>query len=193
MTVRAFIAIELPDDARHTLVHACAALKSEDHRWRGEKWVEPENLHITLKFLGNLELEALMGVSDVLAEECSAIREFDLTLARVHAVPGIRSARMLWAEFLDTDGECGLLSAAAERAAMCAGVPADERPFRPHATLVRARKPRPVAADALAAADSAIASGHTVVSVPAATVFTSELTRQGPIYSVHRRVPLAAR
>lgn len=194
MTVlRSFIAVELPEGVRHVLLRCCDSIRQIDVRWRHDKWVEPENLHITLKFLGDLESDALQGLADVFAEEASGIREFDLVPHEIRAVPNRRDARMLWAAFLDTDGECGLLAAAAERAGLAAGVAPEERPFRPHSTLVRARKAHRVSAEAVEAANALLGGAHSLMSVATATVFSSELTQRGPVYTVVRRVPLQQR
>ena len=180
--MRAFIAIELPERFRSTLLAAGDAVRKKDHSWRRDKWVVPENLHVTLKFLGELTPEAVAGVADVLASEIGRIRSFDLVTHEVRAVPDIRAARMLWAAFRDPDGEFGRLATAAERAAMAAGVPPDERALRPHATMVRARYPHSIRPEALVAANHALHLDTTPVSVVRATVFSSELTPNGPIY-----------
>jgi 2'-5' RNA ligase len=185
--MRAFIAIDLPDGFQRVAAQTGAVIRDEDRSWRSDRWVEPQNLHVTLKFLGELHEDAVAGIADVLAEASAAIRPFALVPHEVRAVPNGHATRLLWVAFRDPDGECGLLATAAERAAMAAGVAPDTRVFRPHATLVRARTPHAVKPRALAAASRQITCEHKPVSVVAATIFSSELTPHGPIYQeVHR-------
>lgn len=189
--MRAFIAIDLPDGFQRLAAEAGTVVRQEDRSWRSDRWVDPQNLHITLKFLGELHEDAVAGIADVLTQSAAALRAFTLLPHEVRAVPNGHAAQMLWVAFRDPDGECGLLAAAAERAAMDAGIAPDGRAFRPHATLVRARTPHAVRPRALSAATAQITSDHRPVSVVAATIFSSELTPHGPIYREVHRCPLA--
>jgi 2'-5' RNA ligase len=89
---------------------------------------------------------------------------------------------MLWAILDDPDGRCAELAARVDTAAVACGLSSEERPFAPHVTLVRARKPRPLPHEALTSADAMIRRPRLSMSVLSATLFASTLTRTGAVY-----------
>ena len=188
--VRTFVAIPLPDELKDAVADARDAFVGGDRAWRDQKWVSPENLHITLKFVGNVEASALDDLADAVASAVAAHAPFELPSSELRAVPSPRRATMLWLAFGDPDGACGLLAADIERATLAFGAKPDERAFSPHATLVRARSPRQVDTGALADAQAALSLAETTVSVDSVTLFSSELTRHGPVYTEVRACPL---
>jgi 2'-5' RNA ligase len=188
--VRCFVALPLTHTFRELLGDAQRALTSTDPRWAGEKWVATENLHITLKFLGDVPEESVEEVSEALSRAVSPNAPFDLPPAGVRPIPNGHSARMLWATFADPSGACARLVADLEAASFTFGVTPDERAFKPHATLVRARRPRSVRAEALADAEATLASAGTV-SFSSATFMASTLTGRGPVYRELDTYPLA--
>jgi RNA 2',3'-cyclic 3'-phosphodiesterase len=129
---RLFTALELPQSVRLNLSLIRAPIN-------GAKWVEAENMHITLRFAGNIDERT----ADDFAGRLRDIRAEPLaiTIAGVGAFAG-REARVLWA---GVDGGTGLerLYRANERAARAAGLEPDPRGFKPHVTLARARGVRP--------------------------------------------------
>ncbi len=105
MSVRAFLGIGLPPHARTTLEGCAAAIRAESRAWSGEKWVAPENLHVTLRFLGQIEEDDLaptMEAVRVAAEACRSTRHdrraaafpgSDRELARATLGAGMTSPR----------------------------------------------------------------------------------------------------
>jgi len=181
-TTRSFVAIELADEVRDVLTDVRASILDEDPTWRGEKWVAPENLHLTLKFLGNLEeaplarMRSEIGLALADAEPCA------ISFADLKAVPSARRSSMIWARFSDLDGGCARLAERVEQATIAAGAEPARRPFALHVTLVRARRPRHLDPTALTHASTKAACRSGLMSVPRATLFASTLTRTGPIY-----------
>jgi RNA 2',3'-cyclic 3'-phosphodiesterase len=132
---RLFTALELPQALRLHL----SLIRAPMH---GAKWVEAENMHITLRFAGDLDERT----ADDFAARLGDIRAEPLaiTIAGVGAFAG-REARVLWA---GVEGGAALdhLHRANERAARAVGLDPDPRAFKPHVTLARARGVRPNAA-----------------------------------------------
>ncbi len=90
---------------------------------------------------------------------------------------------MLWAVLEDPTRRCGDLAGIADIVAVGVGLESDARPFVPHITLVRARRPRPVSAALLSAAEEQTRLALLQpMSVASATLFSSVLTPQGPIH-----------
>src|SRR4051812_26066668 len=145
--MRLFVAIELPDDVR-------AALAAVQDRLRraipdGVSWVKPANLHMTMKFLGEVPDERLPAVVEAL-RAVTARGELRLATGRAAVMPPRGPARVLVA---DVDGEVEalkLLAAAIDDACAKIGFERERRPFRPPLTLGRLRPPRRLSTTALA-------------------------------------------
>ena len=181
--VRCFAAIELAPGELADLLAATEALKAADPDWSGEKWVAACNLHITLKFMGDVAGGQLAALAERLGEAVGAVPAFEIKLAGVKAVPSARRCSMVWAAFDDSaDGACASLAATIDDVAAEFEVEPDARAFKPHVTLARARRPRRLAHEALTCANAKLGASHRSMSVPSVTFFASTLTRRGPIY-----------
>ena len=181
--VRSFVALELPPHIVTGLLGAGEALRIASPDWVGEKWVTEANLHITLKFLGNVEQADMAVLLDELGSTLAGLARFDLELTGVRAVPSLRRCSMVWGTFRDSeDGACGRMAALIDEATAGLGVARDARPFTPHVTLVRARRPRGLAQEAVASANHSLQGVSRSMSVPSVSLFASTLTRRGPLY-----------
>jgi len=132
--IRTFIAIDLPDPHRAVLErHLADCARAAP----GQRWVEAESLHLTLRFLGNLEPEVLARVR----HELASVRGEPFRLALDgRGTFGPRAApRVVWVGLGEGAEGCAALAARVEAACGRAGMEPDPRPFRPHVTLARAR------------------------------------------------------
>lgn len=122
----------------------------------------------------------------------AASHPFPLPFFRLSARPGTRRSSMIWAEFRDPSGDCEALAATISNVPESLGLDlgVTMRAFKPHVTLARARRPRPLQASALQAGSHAVSAGARTMSVLSATLFTSTLTRHGPIYDALKTWPL---
>lgn len=125
---RLFTGIELPDGVREQLRRLKSPLP-------GAKWVEPENLHITLRFAGDIDNR----VAEELAEHLAEIRvdAFEMRLKGVGAFGG-NDPKVVWAG-VEAGPELAALAKANEKAARLAGLNPETRSFRAHVTLARMR------------------------------------------------------
>lgn len=128
---RLFTALEIPQALRTRLSLMRAPLK-------GAKWVQPENMHITLRFAGDIDGRTADELADLLADV--NVAPFVVSIAGAGAFGG-RDPRVLWAG-VEAGPELGRLYRANERAARAAGLEPDPRDFRPHVTLARMRGAR---------------------------------------------------
>jgi 2'-5' RNA ligase len=191
---RCFVAVTLSTDAVALLGDARLAFLETAPEWAGEKWVRPENLHLTLKFAGALPDPALEDVLHALRAVCAEVAAFRLTLASVRATPSPQRAQTLWSTLEGDTGTCADLALGID-GALVSGfhVQSDTRTFRPHVTLARARAHRRAPLDAIAAATSRIASGKETdrsVSVHSVTLLSSTLGPGGPHYESLGSAPL---
>jgi len=130
--VRLFVALDFPDAVRHAVRDLIARLKPT---CRSAKWVRPEAMHITLKFIGEVNAEKLTPIRGALAPVYSAA-SVEMQFRGLGFFPNERRPRVLW---------CGVkaslnlaeLAADVERALVPLGIPAESRDFVPHLTLAR--------------------------------------------------------
>ncbi len=192
MSIRAFLGIGLAPQVRTTLNACTAAIQAESRAWRDEKWVSPENLHVTLKFLGAVEEAELSGIIQACTRGCEGLPEYSLTLGEIQAKPRLRTASMLWTTLAEGEAQTATLATAIERELATVGIEPTTRPFSAHITIVRARKPKQVPFEALDAGNRALyAAGEREkkMSVRGITLFSSTLTPRGPLYQELAHVP----
>jgi 2'-5' RNA ligase len=104
------------------------------------RWTPPENVHLTLKFLGDTETDTLPELSTALAGACGRLAPFDAQPSGLlGAFPSERRASVVWAGIGKGAGELTALAAAVEAALEPLGFPAESRAYRPHLTLVRVK------------------------------------------------------
>ncbi len=135
--VRAFAALPLPARHRDQLAPYLAACAQAAPDFR---WVQPEGLHLTLRFAGNLEDQVAAGLAAALRTVHHP--PFDLRLSGTGTFGGSRRASVVWLGLVAGRAEAASLAAECERACQEAGLPPEARSFRPHLTLARARDRR---------------------------------------------------
>ena len=93
-TLRAFIAIELPETVRTALRQVQKRFQAYHFKIR---WVKAENIHLTLKFLGNIRVEAVEEIRQTISEEIENRGPFNLQAKGVGVFPGVKRPKVLWA------------------------------------------------------------------------------------------------
>jgi RNA 2',3'-cyclic 3'-phosphodiesterase len=184
--IRTFLAIELDEHIKNQLVKAQHSLGEIDAHVR---WVEPENLHLTVKFLGYVRDEELPKICDVAEAVVGMIEPFDFSIEGLTSAPPTGQMRMVWARIDEPTGRLQKMYEMLEDAFDSMGFKRENRLFHPHMTLGRVKSGRNVNQLRAAVADFADAD-FGIVGVDELVVFASELTGEGPIYSPLRRAPL---
>jgi 2'-5' RNA ligase len=130
---RLFVALDVPESVK---IRMEALFEAEE----GVKWVRPGQVHLTLRFIGEVDAETTATLTERLHAVSAA--PFPLRVGGVGVFPGRRRPRVLW---VGADGGGGLatLHARVESAVREAGLTPDEKPFHPHLTLARLRRPDP--------------------------------------------------
>ena len=178
-TIRAFIAIELSDQARDEL----ASLQSELRKAGADvKWVEPGNIHLTLRFLGNLGPEKVEEIKAVLSEIAAGSRPFELTMKGVGAFPGLGSPRVIWAGVGLGAAESERIAEAIETKLQAIGIPKEDRRFHPHITLGRVRSRKNCEKLRVIMEPIKFEAGSKI-NVDHLTLFSSQLTPRGSVYT----------
>lgn len=181
--VRAFYAVALEGPALEAATRRLAELRSGALA-NAARFVRPEGLHVTLRFLGNVRREALPALSRAVAAELAPLEPFELHLGAPALFPSPRRPRAV-ALALAPEAPLAALAAAVERGVVSAGFAPEPRPFRPHATLARVREG---ARAALSPAEARTLAAR--MSVREVVLFESRLERDGSIYTPLERVSL---
>jgi 2'-5' RNA ligase len=184
--MRLFVGIGLPPGVRDALGDAVDGLRGGH---APVSWVPRENLHITLKFLGEHPPAKLPALEGALACAAAAIPPFDLVAEGGGAFPGTRNPRVFWAGFREPLELAGELQQNMENALSGAGFPREDRPFHPHITVGRARGALPPAWGERFVRTFA-GRGFGVVPVASFRLFESRLSPAGASYAVVRDFPL---
>ncbi|HEY7726730.1 MAG TPA: RNA 2',3'-cyclic phosphodiesterase [Anaeromyxobacteraceae bacterium] len=138
--LRLFVAVEPPPAVRRRL----AALQAEVRRAAGRaaddvRWVAPEQIHLTLAFLGNAPEERIDAVRGAVADAAAACAPLHLEVRGAGGFPSARRPRVVWAGLAGDLEPLGALAADLRRRLAPLGFPLEERDFRAHLTLGRSR------------------------------------------------------
>jgi 2'-5' RNA ligase len=137
LPVRLFVAIEIPADIRERFANFLSELRAIAPK---AKWVRPENLHVTLKFLGHTEPSKLAAIKDALANVRSP-QAVALDFRGLGFFPNEKRPRVFWAG-MQSSSNLATLASGADRAVHELGFPLEERAFKPHLTLARFDPPK---------------------------------------------------
>lgn len=183
MSHRTFLALDVDEPTRRRLAEWAETLRRATGRTDGIRWVAPENYHLTLKFLGDVEDAQLADVCRTVQALAAKIPPFAFEVRGLRAVPPVgRNLRLLWAEIGQGQPHLADLFRRVENAMEPLGFARECRPFAQHITLARVTFVRTVEALRAAAEQLAEASAG-MVSADHVTVYLSRLGKGGPTYT----------
>jgi len=195
--IRAFIAIELSEELKVSLARLQELIKLGSESY--VKWVDPQGMHLTLKFLGNISVDKVSAISEAIAEVARSVAPFRLELTESGAFPNTKAPRVAWVG-LGGDLESLLrLQRGIDQALIPLGFPPEARAFSPHLTLGRVRdqatpQERRRLGERVASLE---VQGQPSLYVDRVSLMRSQLTSKGAIYSrlsaaeLHLPTPLA--
>ena len=136
--MRAFVAVDISGEARETLAEAVEILRAQGIT--GVRWVRFQGVHLTLKFLGEIDPTLTQDILGAMERAAGASTAFSVRLSNLGAFPRPDAPRVIWAG-LDGDMEVlkGLQEDVDREVSPLAGVSMETRPFAPHLTLGRVR------------------------------------------------------
>ncbi len=184
--IRAFVAADLPGP----VVRELAGLQERLRRLGiSGRWVRPERMHVTLRFLGELEPERFEAVRKALESPLGGTERVDLVPEGIGVFPHPSRARVLWVGLAGDVAVLGGLALELEDRLAALGFPRERRPFRAHITLARASRRGDLRGVDRAASSEAAFRG-TPFSVTHLTLYESRLRPGGPDYIPRQRIPL---
>jgi 2'-5' RNA ligase len=133
--VRTFVALNIPADERARLHLSLEALRAKGLPVR---WISADALHVTIKFLGDTESDGVADIDEAMKTAAAHRSPVTVRIGGLGGFPSLRRANTLWVG-IAPDAELALLQRELEPALSRLGYPREQRPFRPHITVGRAR------------------------------------------------------
>ncbi|MEA2101172.1 MAG: RNA 2',3'-cyclic phosphodiesterase [Thermodesulfobacteriota bacterium] len=171
--IRTFIAIPLPEDLHRTLQTMILALRRTNPNVR---WVNPQQAHITLKFLGNISGDLVKPVCENLDAIARRHAPLHLSIGPVNASPSINRPRVIWMPLRGQTGELSDLAKEIDQGCVSLGMKKEKRQFSAHITLGRLKNPSVV--------DLRVTTLEKAFTSNEVIFYKSELTRKGAIHTV---------
>ncbi len=184
--IRAFIAIELNNETQNSLAKIQSELKASG---ADVKWVEPKNIHLTLKFLGDIDTDLIAKIKNILEDLAKNHQRFSSVINELGAFPNTRSPRVIWVGMQEGKENASSIARELENNLFELGIPKEERDFLPHITLGRVKSPinRLKLTELLDKNKNIPTINFTMEKM---TLFKSTLTPRGPIYEAIAEVNL---
>jgi 2'-5' RNA ligase len=189
--LRTFIAIELDEPLRIALRSVQDKLKRQVPPG-SVKWVAPDGIHLTLKFLGDTPAGRIPDIETALQESCARFKPFAFTVEGRGCFPNFRRPRVVWVAVRERGRVVTRLQQAVERTVAPLGWPTEERAFSPHLTLGRVAKTadsRTASAVGQAVENSSVEEIG-LQEVSSLSLIQSDLRPTGAVYSRLLHVPL---
>jgi 2'-5' RNA ligase len=184
---RVFCAIELPEKTRGLVLQHIKRLR-EGLPDAKASWSQDANLHLTLKFLGEIDRNSLPNFSDAASRAVAGLAPFTIRLEQTGVFPKHGRPRVLWIGINDSAGKLAELHQRLENEAVKEGFEKADRAFNPHLTVARLRQPQQ--ARLLADAHQRMQFEPAEIAVSELLVIRSELSSEGSKYTVISRHPL---
>lgn len=188
--VRAFVAVEIPGEVRNNIAGITDEARYALDRTRLKvKWVETENVHLTLKFLGEVGEDRLGEIAGALDSAAAGLKPFSLFATGLGAFPSLSNPRVFWVGVQDEEGACGRLWERIEEAMFRLGFEREQKGFKAHMTVGRVKRPGSVSGvkELLSSLAGRQAGRFTAGRIK---LFKSELRPQGPIYTPLHEIAL---
>lgn len=188
-SLRTFIAVEMSPEVRSRAQQLVSRLQTTAAK---VTWVKPEAMHLTLKFVGEVDLIDIHDVCQAVTGAVAEIPPFEIDVHGAGAFPTVGRPRTIWLGVGRGEAEMVELHEAIERALAGLGFRQENRRFRPHLTLGRVRGDRDLRELGQLISQHTDYSGG-VASVDEVVVFSSELEADGPVHEPLAVAPLNGR
>lgn len=134
--IRAFVAIDLPENVRRELGRIQDSLRGKGAAER-VRWVKPEGIHLTLKFLGNVPSSTITGIVHAVTEASEGVKPFTISISGLDCFPSSSRPNVIWVGVEGDIAPLTRLQSAVEDRLSVLGYPEEKRSYTPHLTLGR--------------------------------------------------------
>jgi RNA 2',3'-cyclic 3'-phosphodiesterase len=188
--MRLFVAVELDENAIRVAADTAAELRRDVGSALHAKWVPPENMHLTVRFIGHVDDPRAPAILDALAPPLD-IAPFDVELGPCGMFPPSGPPRVIWIGLTQGLPSLAAMHGEFDRRLLPFGFEPEHRPFSAHLTLARVKDAPKGAGHALREALRRIPPSSAPSHITRATIFQSHLSPKGPRYEPLTRVSLA--
>ncbi len=176
--IRTFIAVDLPKEIKMEIDKMIAGFRQLNANIR---WVKAANLHLTLRFLGDIPEESVPALADSIKGSTEGFGRFDLSLSGLGAFPNLRRPRVIWIGSGSGTDRLKGLAAKVEQAVIESGFGKGDKPFSSHLTIGRVKFPKGL--DQLLAQMEKTGYESQPFGVNEVNIFKSDLSPAGPKYT----------
>ncbi|MCP4673869.1 MAG: RNA 2',3'-cyclic phosphodiesterase [Desulfobacula sp.] len=178
--IRAFIAIKLPDFLKERLQEAQGTMLANKIE---AKYIPFNNMHLTLKFIGNMDIALLPEIKDILTECAQYVKPIKITLKSIGVFPTIKLPKVMWAGIKGETHKLEILNRKLEQKLSILGIQKEKRNYQGHLTLARFKKNRFNAKKFEKAMKQIGQLKSDRFTLDKLTLFQSKLMPKGPIYT----------
>jgi RNA 2',3'-cyclic 3'-phosphodiesterase len=184
-SVRTFVCIEIPETIKGRIERLQQTLKQSGAQ---VSWTKPSNIHLTIKFLGDVRRERIDDACEAIERAASAVNEFEIEVAGAGCFPSPKNPRVLWVGLSNLPDELRRLHRAVEDELARKGFAREAKKFSPHLTIGRVRAPQ----NSAPIAGQLIEAGFEPESFRATEVIVmrSDLNPTGSIYTPQAKIKL---
>lgn len=176
--IRTFIAVDIPKEIKMELDRLISELRPLGPDIR---WVKAANLHLTMRFLGDIPKSSIQGLSDCLPQSLKDFGAFEISLAQLGGFPSLRKARVIWVGGGEGADKLVSLALAIENACLSGGFGPADKPFSPHLTIGRVKFPK--VHEKLIETIEGLNFRSPLFAVNEVVIFKSDLSPSGPKYT----------
>ncbi len=184
MNIRCFLALTIPRQAQAELAGMQKFLQNHEAKAR---WVKPDNIHLTLRFLGDRPAKKVEQIAAALPSFCPGFQPFKTTIEALNGFPNSKNPKVIWAGLSTGSEETLKIYQAVNDGLAHLGIPKEREEFIPHLTLARCKTPQESRLTASAIKKTGITPVHTeIISL---VFYKSTLSSTGSIYEVIQSLP----
>ncbi|MBN1664634.1 MAG: RNA 2',3'-cyclic phosphodiesterase [Deltaproteobacteria bacterium] len=178
-TVRAFLACDPPEEVRRGI----AAIQNRLKKQFGSavRWVRPEGIHLTLKFFGDIPMNAVETIGGVVHEQVRGLSSLSLQVQKIGVFPNAGRPRVIWLGITGDVGRLVALQKKIDAGLQICGFDKEDRAFSPHLTLGRVKSPQGMAGLGKVIEEGNAAAGEFQASE--LILFKSDLKPDGAVYT----------
>lgn len=182
--IRCFLALTIPNEAQAELASIQKSLQDNGAKAR---WVKADNIHITLRFLGNRPLKKIEQISKDLPLFCPDFRSFKIKLHSLAGFPDLNNPKVIWAGISDGSDPILKIYHMVNEGLARLGIPKEREEFVPHLTIARCK----TSEESFSTAAAIKKTGFTPVQteITSLTFYQSALSSDGPAYEVIQALP----
>ncbi len=190
MKIRSFVAIELPAPTQKDIIWRTTHLRKL-YPNPVIRWVQLGNIHLTLKFLGDIAKKDLEILAGSMTNEASGVEPFMLSFSDLGIFPNSKCPRIIWIG-IKSPARLVKYQSRIEELTSSLGIPIEKRPFSPHITLGRFGKSnlKLNSSNLIAELGSTLVNSIDTINITEIKIFQSNLRPDGPVYTVIHNIPL---